>query len=189
MCEYPKTITLSRSSGQEKEFLIRRCTEADLLDVTKLQLKVYEGLPDPGLYAPLEEEFVRESLLEDYCFGAYSEGRLAGFTMMVANRVSDRNYGSYVGYSEERQKKCVTMELSIVDSEFRGYGLQKLFVAIREEEARRAGATEALVSVAPDNEYSLANLINSGYVIIDTRPLHEGEIRHILSKNLNENKS
>ena len=184
MCDYPRTITLSRNTGEEKEFLIRTCTEADLLDIANFQISIYEGLPDPGLFAPLEEECVRESLIEDYCFGAYCEGRLAGFTMMVANRVSPRNYGAYIGYTEERQKKCVTMEMSIVDDDFRGFGLQKLFVAIREEEARKAGAEEALVSVAPENEYSLANLISTGYVIIDTRPLHEGAVRHILSKKL-----
>lgn len=184
MCHYSETITLSRNSGQEEEFLIRRCTEADLDDVMKLQYKIKESLPDPGLYAVLEEEGVRESLIEDYCFGAYCGGRLAGFTMMVANRVSPRNYGAYIGYPEEKQKQCVTMELSIVDDDFRGYGLQKFFVRLREAEAHRAGATEALVSIAPNNKYSLDNLIDSGYEIIETRPLHEGELRHILSKKL-----
>lgn len=184
MCIYPKTITLSRSSGQEEEFLIHRCTETDLSDIMGLQYKIAESLPDPGLYAVLEEEGVHESLLEDYCFGAYCKGRLAGFTMMVANRVSPRNYGAYVGYPEERQKQCVTMELTIVDDDFRGYGLQKYFVNLREEEARRAGATEALVSIAPGNKYSLDNLINTGYTIVETRPLHEGKLRHILSKQL-----
>lgn len=184
MCTYPKTIILSRSSGQEEEFLIRRCTEADLSDVMALQYKVKESLPDPNLYAVLEEEGVHESLLEDFCFGAYCKGRLIAFTMMVANRVSPRNYGAYVGYPEERQKQCVTMELTVVDDDFRGHGLQKMFVKLREEEARRAGATEALVSIAPGNKHSLDNLINSGYTIVETRPLHEGMLRHILSKQL-----
>ena len=184
MCDYSKTITLSRSSGQKEEFLIRRCTEADLSDIMELQYKIAESLPDPGLYAVLEEEGVHESLLEDYCFGAYCKGRLAGFTMMVANRVSPRNYGACVGYPEEKQKQCVTMELTIVDDDFRGYGLQKFFVDLREAEARRAGATEALVSISPDNKYSLDNLMESGYEIIETRPLHEGKLRHILSKKL-----
>lgn len=184
MCEYPKAITLSRNAGQKENFLIRRCTEADLYDVMELQYKIKRNLPDPGLYAVLEEEGVRESLREDYCFAAYCGDRLVGFTMMVANRVSPRNYGAYLGYPEEKQKQCVTMELTIVDDDFRGYGLQKFFVRLREEEARRAGATEALVSIAPDNNYSLDNIINSGYTIIDTRPLHEGAVRHILSKKL-----
>jgi hypothetical protein len=71
-----------------------------------------------------------------------------------------------------------------VDDEFRGYGLQKQFVTLREEEALRAGAAEALVTIAPGNDYSLANFINSGYTIIETKPLYEGAVRHILSKQL-----
>ena len=181
---YSKTFTLLRHSGQEEQFLIRRCTEADLLDIMNLQLKVYEGLPDPGLYAIVEEENIHESILEDYCFGAYCEDRLVGFTMKIANRVSYRNYGTYVGYPEERQKECVSMEISLVDDTCRGFGLQKLFVSIREKEARKAGATESLVTIAPSNKYSLNNLIDTGYDIIDTRPLYEGAVRHILSKKL-----
>ena len=184
MCEYPKKITLSRRDGQEKEFLIRRCTEADLSDIMNLQLKVYEGLPDPGLYAIVEEDHIHESILEDYCFGTFCDGKLVGFTMMIANRVSYRNYGTYVGYPEEGQRECVSMEISLVDDAFRGFGLQKLFVAIREEEARKAGATESLVTIAPGNKYSLNNLIDTGYDIIETRPLYEGAVRHILSKKL-----
>lgn len=184
MCVYPKAITLSRKSGQKEIFLIRRCTEADLFDIMELQRRIYENLPDPGLYALVEEENIYESILEDYCFGTYHHGRLIAFTMMIANRVSHRNYGTYIGYPEERQKQCVSMEISMVDDDYRGYGLQKLFVNLREEEGRRDGATEALVTIAPGNKYSLANLIDSGYQIIETRPLYEGAMRHILSKKL-----
>lgn len=184
MCEYPKIITLSRKSGQKQDFLIRRCTEADLSDIMELQQKVYEDIGNPDLYAIVPEENIHESILKDYCFGTYVNDRLIAFTMMIANRISYRNYGTYIGYPEERQARCVSMEISLVDDEFRGYGLQKQFVTLREEEALRAGAAEALVTIAPGNDYSLANLINSGYEIIETRPLYEGAVRHILSKQL-----
>ena len=107
MCEYPKTITLSRKSGQKQDFLIRRCTEADLSDIMELQQKVYEDIGNPDLYAIVPEENIHESILEDYCFGTYVNDRLIAFTMMIANRISYRNYGTYVGFPEERQAKCV----------------------------------------------------------------------------------
>ena len=184
MCEYPKAITLSRKSDQKQDFLIRRCTEADLSDIMTLQQKVYEDIGNPDLYAIVPEENIHESILKDYCFGTYVNDRLIAFTMMIANRISYRNYGTYVGYPEDRQAECVSLEITLVYNEFRGYGLQKLFVALREEEALRVGATEALVTIAPGNEYSLANFINSGYTIIETKPLYEGAVRHILSKQL-----
>ncbi len=182
MCHFSQIVTLSRSTGQKMDFLIRRCTEADLSDIMKLQLKVYEDMCDPGLYALVSEENIHESLLEDYCFGTYHDDQLIAFTMMIANRVSYRNYGTYVGYPEERQKQCVSLEISLVDSDYRGFGLQKYFVTLREKEAKKAGATESLVTIAPGNKYSLNNLLDSGYEILDTRPLYEGAVRHILSK-------
>ena len=88
---YSKTFTLIRHSGQAEQFLIRRCTEADLSDIMNLQLKVYNELAAPELYAIVSEEDIHESLLEDYCYGTYHDGRLVAFTMMIANRISHRN--------------------------------------------------------------------------------------------------
>lgn len=184
MTEYPKTITLSRSTGETMDFVIRRCEEKDLDAILALQLAVFEQLCDQSVYALVGEKEIHESLLEDYCFGTYHDDELVAFTMMIANRISHRNYGTYVGYPEERQAKCVSMEITLVDDRYRGFGLQKQFVRLREEIARSLGATEALVTIAPGNDYSLANLINSGYEIIETRPLYEGAVRHILSKQL-----
>ncbi|MBQ9060558.1 MAG: hypothetical protein IJ128_05405 [Firmicutes bacterium] len=149
-----------------------------------LQQKIYEDLSDPGIYAKVDEEDILDSLKKDYCYAVFRDGRMVAFTMMIANRVSPRNYGSYVGYSPDQQKKCVSMEITIVDESCRGFGLQKLFVALREEQARSLGATEAFVTIGPDNKYSFQNLLDSGYEIIDTRPLYEGAMRHILRRRL-----
>ena len=86
MSNTAQKITLSRRSGQTMDFEIRRCTEKDLNDILKLQLKVYNDLCDPGLYALVGEEEIHESLLSDYCYGTYHDDRLVGFTMMIANR-------------------------------------------------------------------------------------------------------
>ena len=76
---YCKTFTLLRHSGQEEEFLIRQCKEADLSDIMELQQKVYDELAAPELYAIVEEPEIHESLLEDYCYGTYHNGRLVAF--------------------------------------------------------------------------------------------------------------
>lgn len=184
MCDYPKTITLSRKTGETADFVIRRCTEDDLSDILDLQLSIFEKISDKSTYALVGEKEIHESLLEDYCFGTYHNDELIAFTMMIANRISHRNYGTYVGYPEERQAKCVSMEITLVDDRYRGYGLQMQFVKLREDIARRLGAAEAMVTIAPGNDYSLSNLIRSGYEIIETRPLYEGAVRHILRKQL-----
>lgn len=182
MYELPAVMTLSRRSGESQEFLIRQCTDTDIFRVMRMQRDICEAIGDPGIYSLVDEEEVLESLKLDHCFGAFADGRLAGFTMMIDNRISHRNYGTYLDYPPERQKTCVSMEISIVDDEFRGFGLQKLFVRLREDAAARLGAEEALVTIGPDNKYSLANLQASGYEIVCTKPLYEGAMRHILRK-------
>ena len=41
-----------------------------------------------------------------------------------------------------------------------------------------------MVTIGPENQYSLRNLIKEGYEIIDTRRMYEGAMRHILRKKL-----
>ena len=182
MSTFSKTVTLSRRSGLTMDFEIHRCTEENLDEILTLQQKVYEDLCDPGLSALVSAENIRESLGSDYCYGTYHDGRLIGFTMMISNRASHRNYGTYVGYPEERQKECVSLEITLVDKGYRGFGLQKYYVRLREEEAMRHGAKEALVTIAPSNQYSLQNFLDTGYEILCTKPLYEGAVRHILSR-------
>lgn len=182
MYELPAVMPLSRRSGETEDFLIRACRDTDLFAILNMQERISEAIDDPEIYAMVEEEDILESLQKDCCFAAYAGGRLAGFTMMIANRVSPRNYGTYLDYPLEKQKTCVSMEISIVDPAYRGFGLQKLFVRLREDAAARMGAKEALVTIGPDNSYSLNNLLDSGYEIVTTRPLYEGAVRHILRK-------
>ena len=184
MDNFPKTLTLTRRSGEAQEFLLRQCDESDLYEIVRLQWKIYDAVDDPGIYALVEDDDILESLKEDYCFGVYLDNKLVAFTMMIANRVSDRNYGSYIGYTPEQQQHCVSMEITIVDEPCRGYGLQKVFVELREGIARELGATESFVTIGPENEYSLRNLQAAGYEIIETRTLYEGAQRHILRKYL-----
>ncbi len=184
MSAFSKNLTLSRRSGQKADFLIRRCEKTDLFDILKLRQKIYDDLSDPGLYALVDEEDILESLKLDHCFTVYQDGRLVAFTMMIDNRSSSRNYGTYLDYTPDQQRRCVSLEISIVDESCRGYGLQRYFVELRERVARDLGAAEALVTIGPENKYSLQNLMREGYEIIDTRQMYEGAVRHILRKEL-----
>ena len=192
-------VTLSRRSGESETFIIRRCGEGDLADIMALQQSVYDALEDKTLCVPSDEPDVAESLREDYCLGAYvcsdteqsdsgtnadKNCMLAAVTIMVVNRVSPRNYGKYVGYDEEGQRRCVSMDVTMVAPEYRGYGLQKTFVSMREEEARRLGATEALVTISPDNTHSIDNFLKSGYEVLRTCPVYGDLVRSILRKEL-----
>ena len=177
-------ITLSRRSGETCIFELRRCSEADLADIMDLQQQVCERLQDPDIYVPISEDDFRESLMLDHFFGVYHDGKLIAATLMIDNRVSHRNYGTYIGYPPEKLPDCVSMETTFVDEAYRGFSLQQHFTALRENYAREMGATEAFVTISPRNEHSLRNLMSMGYDILETRPLYGDAIRHILRKYL-----
>lgn len=184
MRELPYETVITRRDGTSRTFTIRLCGPEDFDAVMALQEEVSKTVDDPGTFAPLSAGECEESLRLDFCCCAECDGRMAGLTMMVINRPGPRNVGTYLGYTEEQLKGAVTMEVSFIAAAFRGYGLQPIFFGLREEKARELGATEALTTISPDNEYSLNNALKSGYTVAAKRELYGGHLRNILRKPL-----
>ena len=181
-----REVRLARRSGEQETFVIRRCAMEDLAKILALQEKILAEIRDPAIFAATAEESFVESIREDYCLGAFCGEALAAMTLMVTGRYSERNYAHYLAYPKEAYASCVSMDLTMVDPAYRGYGLQLLFTELREEEAQRLGASEALVTISPDNEHSLHNLMRAGYEIVCTKELYGGLPRHVLRNRLDQ---
>jgi len=186
MRDLPYTIELSRRNGETKTFEYRRATMDDIAEIEDLQNRVYDNLPDKRILCVATHEDLLESLPLDPCFCVTCDGRIVAFTMAVANRICERNYGHYLGYTDEQLLKTMSFDISFVDPEYRGFGLQADFFLLRQEACEDLGATEGLTSIAPANEHSLANAYKTGFEIVDTRPLYGGNERHILRKVFNK---
>ena len=201
-------IIVKNHSGSELELLIRRCTMDDLGDVMELQDKVVQKIaadmraeqPDPEtddarhfhgqdmrsaeLFISDPWEEMEHSIRNDFCIAAFDGDRMIGFSLMIADGTGEKNLGTVLGYDEERLKKCVNFETTFVDPDYRGYGLQRMFSDIRTQEALRLGATEALTSVSPDNQRSMANLTANGFVPVKAVVIYYGLTRLIMRKEL-----
>lgn len=199
-------ITLTNRSGRELELLLRRCTVDDLDAVMALQDRVVAKIAsdlraesaDPELdnathfhgqdmrsatlFISDPREEIEFSLANDFCYGAFDGDLLVGFSLMISGGIGEKNLGNVLGYSEEQLATCVNFETTFVDPEYRGFGLQKLFMKIRTEEALRIGATEALTSVSPDNARSLENARSHGFVPVKEVVIYFGLTRLILRK-------
>lgn len=179
----PYTITLAHKNGTApRTFTIRACTPDDLLPIMALQEEVRKSVDNPATFATVSSAEASESLFLDRVYCAVADGKLAAVTAMIVNRPSARNAGSHIGYTEEEQRKCVTMEVTFIAPSCRGYGLQEIFFGLREEVALELGATEALTTISPDNEYSLNNALRSGYTVVAEKALYGGLQRSILRK-------
>ena len=184
MAQLPYEIQLGRRNGEKQIFIFRQCTPADLAQIVSAQEEVIASMENARIFARTSEEEIRESLEKDLCLGAFCQEKLALFSLMLVNRVSPRNLGSYLGYGEEELRRSVTYDTTFVMPEFRGFGLQALSCRIKDELALTLGAVRALATVAPENEYSLRNVKKHGFHVIEQRPMYSGLDRYIVEKTL-----
>jgi hypothetical protein len=179
-----KFVLAHREKPEIKAF-IRRCKAGDLEDILGLQTRVYTTISDKNTFVKTTEEELAESLVSDVCIGAYHLNTLIGFTLMVVNPLSPRNLGAYLEYSRQQCAKCVTYDTTFVDTAYKGYGLQRVFVRLKDKIAVDMGSFEALATVSPENGFSLNNLRASGFMIAGKKRMYGGYDRYILRKPLN----
>lgn len=184
LADLPCEIEMTRSSGESKKFLIRRCTQEDVPAIVENQQRVIDGLENKDfLYATSFEDY-SESVDNDACFCFMDGDTMAGFTLMIANRICWRNYGKFIEDTEENQLRTASIDTSFVMPEYRGFGFQKFFFELREQAAREMGAEVLLTKIHPDNKYSLANAYKSGFELVVTKEVWGGHMRSILEKKL-----
>ncbi len=130
------------------------------------------------------DEF-QESLEQDLVFGIFTEKeQIVALSLVITGRDCERNDGRYFDYTPEQLRKCVTYDTTFVHPDFRGYGFQRLFVELKDQESRKLGAEEAFSTISPDNEHSLNNVIARGFTIAAEKELFGGRRRYIMRKCL-----
>lgn len=177
-------VELCRADGESRVFTVRRCGPEELSAVLAAQDKVIRGIKNKEIFVSNTETEMQESLDKDFCLGAYCGGELAAFTLMVINRVSPRNLGTYLELDDEGLRECVTYDTTFVLPEHRGFGLQRYFNVIKDEYSRRLGAKRILTTVSPLNAYSLNNALSHGFSVVFERPMYSGVLRCLLEKRL-----
>lgn len=171
-------------SGKDRSMQLQvRLVRPDEVDqVMALQYSVHDRMPDPSQLAITDPEEIAESIRLDVCIGIFDGDKMAAFTLMVVNRESaDRNNGQKNGLDPY---ECVSFDTTFVDPDYRGLGFQRWFLDQRTRIAEQLGAKYALVTVAPENKYSLNNILESGFEIIARKTLYGGLDRYVLKKDL-----
>ena len=176
--------TFSRRESPDLTLTIRLCVPSDLEAVMAMQRRVVARITDPLLYVETPREEVVESLEQDICLGAFDGERLAGFTMLLALRDTDRCLSRYLDYPEYYRRRCTTNDGTWVDPDYQGYGLQYWFSRAKDRIAAGMGASELLACVAPHNHASRRSLVKNGYAVVGQRVLYGYYPRMILSKKL-----
>lgn len=176
LCEW----YIDGKSGEKLTVRKMRMDEAQL--AMDLQHTVWRSMPDPAQLAETTLDEIRESMTEDICLGVFDGETLAAFSIMVVNRASEtRNAGQKNAYPPE---ECVTFDTIFVHPDYRGLGLQRRLFAWQAELAVKLGAKRIFATVAPQNEYSLNNMLACGFEILDRKLLYGNRDRYIMMRQL-----
>ncbi len=180
----PKEAIFRSRTGEERILTIRRCEARHLDAILALQEEVFRTLPADALFVRETAGELEESLALDVCLGAFDGDELAAFSLMIANRLTHRSLGAILGYETARMKETVTYDSTFVSPSYRGFGLQRAMLPVKDDAARSLGALEALATVSPDNVHSMNNLLSDGFSILRRQRMYGGLDRYIVRKLL-----
>ncbi len=163
-------INLSSRHGSSG-FILRPLGEKDIDSILALQNRVVESLCDKSILQKSTTEEILESTEEDLCCGLFCDDVLCAFCIAVTGRSCDRNLGIDWLDTEDADKisDFVTFDTVQVLPEYRGFGIQKLFLELSEVFARMCGARMLAATVSPDNSYSRDNFARMGYLVHPTK--------------------
>ena len=184
LLEKGSVFALEHKHKPEIKLRLRLCRPEDLENILALQEQVYDAIEDKDTFVLSTWEEIAESLEKDTCIGAFDGELLVAFTLMVTYPESERNLAKHLNYSAEKSAKCVTYDTTFVHPNYKGYGLQRVFIRLKDLIALNMGAVEALATVSPDNPHSLNNLQAGGFDVVKRKEMYSGVERLILRKKL-----
>ncbi len=143
---------------------LEMCT-ADLHSLVDLQDKIIAG------FKPDEQHFILHRTLDDfsnalksdhmYVFGLFDKNRLVSQSILSLPGNNDKRELEEFAFQRPNEDLAVYKAV-LVDPQYRGRGLMKRMLKIREEVAISAGRKLAITQIAADNPASWVNAIQYG---------------------------
>ena len=162
-------------------------TEEQLPEVLALQERVISALDQPEFLEPLsEEEFLYIVRGNGMLAGAFVDDRLIAFRAMLDPGEDDEHLGIDAGIPPDRLSCVLYSEISCVDPDFRGHGLQTIMGKWLMEHVDSDRYPYICTTVAPFNIASLKDKFALGLRIKALKVKYGTKLRYILFKDLQE---
>lgn len=167
---------------------IRPCEEAEMDELMRLQENIYENMEQTDWFAVTSRDENRRFFKEpNVILGVYDRDKLVAYGSIGFLGDSPDNLGWDLGWPQEKIHRCAVLDTIVVDSEYRGLGLQRELIRRCAEYAsgKKPGCI-VLATVSPDNIYSLRNVQAEGFEILARKEKYGGKERYILGRSPNE---
>ena len=167
------------------DYRLGRADYAQVPMLYAIMRRVSEDMPDPALFVPDSEDYLRRHIEErGVTVAAWAGDMVCAFQIVDFPGNSLENLGHDLGWPQEIRLVSAHMDSVCVLPEHRGRGLQKKLVAEAELIAASLGFRAFLSTIHPANEPSLKSLLALGYTIGATKEKYGGLPRHILYKHV-----
>ncbi|WP_029054291.1 GNAT family N-acetyltransferase [Sporosarcina ureae] len=162
-------------------------TEDQLPEVLALQQRIIAVLEQPDFLQPLtEEEFVYILRGNGMMVGAFIDHRLIAFRAMLDPGEDEEHLGIDAGVLTNELSSVLYSEISGVDPDYRGHGLQTKLGKWLMEHVERDRYRYICTTVAPFNIPSLKDKFALGLRIKELKVKYGNKLRYILFKDLQE---
>lgn len=172
----------------EDVMTVHKLSLEQLQPIEALQRKVYGALDDPSILQPLSREELENILNGNgIMIGAFVADRLIAFrALLIPQPDEEEHLGVDIG--AEDLTKVIYQEISNVDPEYRGHGLQKTLGTIIMDQIDPAKFDYICATVKPFNIASLKDKFSQGMVITALKYKYGGKLRYVFAKYLKEPK-
>ncbi|MBE1555588.1 hypothetical protein [Sporosarcina limicola] len=172
-------------SGHEITF--KRMTVENLDEILSLQRKVIAALATESFLQPLTtEEFLFVLNGSGLMIGAYIDGQLIAFRAMLEPELDDEHLGKDAGLPKSEWPLVLYSEITNVDPDYQGNGLQLLLGNIIMEQVDNKQFRYICTTVAPFNIASLKDKFALGLHIVALKVKYGNLLRYILMKDLTQ---
>lgn len=182
-------IDILRLKNKNGNIVNAKYKELDLSyidQIIELQEIIMQDLDDKQLYAPTE----REEFIEYFQKGAKiigylnEEEELIAMAVYIKKGYDKGNYGYDLDLEGENLLKVGQVESTVVRSDYRGNGLQRILCEKIEDIAKNEKVKLLTSTASPYNKYSVNTFEKLGYKIKKEKMKYGGLRRYVLAKEL-----
>ena len=161
----------------------RVASEADVDALDRLNMDVICALGVPGRFMRQDWPFFSELIgCKDACiFLAEQAGKPAAYSIAARACPDIPAFGDNAANGGGSRSTGLLFGTA-VDPPLRGFGLQRLLIALRMASLRRIGCLRMQTTVSPFNGPSLANLMDTGFKVIGLKRILDGHFRFIMDR-------
>lgn len=154
--------------------------------IMELQDTIIDGLEDKQLYAPTEKkEFIEYFKKGAKIIGYLNEKEeLIAMAVYIKKGYEKGNYGYDLEIEGDNLLKVAQVESTVVRSDYRGNGLQRILCQKIEDIAKKENVKLLTSTASPYNKYSVNTFKKLGYQIKRDKIKYGGLRRYVLAKEL-----